>query len=423
MKKCVLLFIFILTAVSAFAGGKTLLDNGVTFIEINRDYTETLSVVAFIRGGTVRETPADNGVGSLFSSVWVKSSELLKKTEFYGGGIYASVGSDFVEITFSIPSEYFEELIGHYRTFLTSPKLDETIFANEKTLQIEGIKASEDNAESKAFRRFMAATYGGHPYGLNSEGTAESVTSLSIKDLEKYGQTLLQGANMTVAVAGKYSVDQLAVIREIFAAIPAGELLKTDCSGSSIEKDSITTDTTAGIKQAKLYIGYTAPSTSNERYPVIKVISDVLGGGMSSRYFNTLRKDKGYAYSVGAAYPSRICASRYIAHIGLDEANIKDAIETIDSINKSFVNDLTEAELESVKNYMLGRILIDSQTNAKQAWYACFFENAGLGSGYFTNYINVMKGVTLDDVKKSASLFSGTKTVYILRPEQKGSLQ
>lgn len=136
---------------------------------------------------------------------------------------------------------------------------------------------------------------------------------------------------------------------------------------------------------------------------------------MSSRYFNVLRKDKGYAYSVGTAYPSRICAARFIAHIGLAEENIPDALETIEKLNKEFINDLGEKELEAVKNYMLGRILIDSQTNSKQAWYACFFENAGLGSEYFGNYIDVLKGISLKDIKRAAKIFDAPKTVYILK--------
>jgi predicted Zn-dependent peptidase len=84
-------------------------------------------------------------------------------------------------------------------------------------------------------------------------------------------------------------------------------------------------------------------------------------------------------------------------------------------MNRDFVKDLTEKELESVRNYVLGRILIDSQTNSKQAWYACFFENAGLGSEYFENYINVLKGITLEDVVKAAKIFDSHKTVYILK--------
>jgi len=402
-------------SISVFAGGKSVLDNGVKIIEINRDYTETLSVVFFVRGGTSRETPENNGIGSLYSSVWVKSSELLKKIEFYGGGVGASVGSDFMETSFSIPAEYFDELIAYYEKLILDPVLDDKIFEHDKNLQKEGIKAADDSPDSKSFRGFMKATYGEHPYGLNSEGTLESVDKFKITDLKSYGKEMLQGSNITVAVAGKYTEKQLNRIKEIFAKLPAGKPFQSNCAGSGIKEDVTVTEHDEDLQQAKLFIGYTAPDASDKDYPAVKVISDIVGGGMSSRYFNELRKDKGYAYSVGAAYPSRICSARFIAHIGLSEENVPDAIESIQRINTQFVNDLTEDELESVKNYMLGRILIDSQTNSKQAWYACFFENAGLGSSYFSNYIDVLKKITLEDVKKAAKIFDGPKTIYILK--------
>lgn len=415
MKKTALIIISLLLALTSFAGEKSLLDNGVKFIEIHRDFTDTVSVVAFVRGGKTRETAENSGVGSLFTSSWVKSSELLKTSEFYGAGIGASVSADFVEITFSMASEHFDSLIDAYSEFIKNPVIDEAVFEHDKNLQKEAIKASEDSPDSKAFSGFMEATYGGHPYGLSAEGTLETVEKLTIKDLNVYASEILQGANITVAVAGKYSPEQLNRIKEIFGSLPKGEIFQAECAGSSMAKASETVEKGEKLQQAKLFVGYTAPRASDKEYAALKVITDILGGGMSSRYFNTLRKDKGYAYSVGAAYPSRICSSRFVAHIGLSKENIPDAIETIDRINREFVNDLTEKEMESVKNYMLGRLLIDSQTNSKQAWYACFFENAGLGSDYFDNYINVLRGITLADIRKAAEIFKGEKTVYMLK--------
>lgn len=416
MRKAVFILFLMLIATAVFAGGRPLvLDNGVRLIEIKRDYTETVSVVFFVRGGTVRETAQNNGIGSLFSSVWVKSSQLLKDAEFYGANIYSSVGSDFVETTFSVPAEYLDKLLDDYAEFIRNPVIDRKIFEQDKVLQKEGIKATNDSPDSRSFRDFMAATYKGHPYGLSSEGTIESVDSIKPEDLEKYAKEIFQGANITVAVAGKYTPAQLEKIKAIFASMPKGAPFEASCGSSAIAQDSTVTDGEKDLQQAKLYVGYTAPAAAEKDYPALKIVADVLGGGMSSRYFNVLRKDKGYAYSVGAAYPSRICSSRFIAHIGLDKKNVDDALATIERINKEFVNDLTEKELDSVRNYMLGRLLIDSQTNSKQAWYACFFENAGLGSEYFTNYISILKSITLDDVRKAAKIFDSAKTVYILK--------
>lgn len=415
MKKPILLLIVFLLAAFCYAGGKPVLDNGVKVIDIKRPYTDTISIVFFVKGGISRETQANNGIGSLFTSVWIKSNEILKKVEFYGGSVYASMSPDFMEVTLAIPSEQFDRLFGYYVQLISNPVIDEDVFKREQALQKEEIISVEDNPSGKSYKNFSKATYGSHPYSLAEEGTMESVSSLTVQDMKNYAKEMLMGANITLAVAGNYSGDELERIRAAFSFLPKGTAYKPSCAESRIEKDTTVEDTDKNVKQAKLYIGYNAPDAADPEYPAVKVIADILGGGMSSRYFNALRKDKGYAYSVGSIYASRLCSSRFVSYIGLDYANVPDAIASIEKINKEFINDLTPQELESVKNYMLGKILTDSQTNAKQAWYACFFENVGLKSTFFSNYIDVLKNISADDIKKAAKIFDGPKTVYILK--------
>ncbi|WP_415238154.1 M16 family metallopeptidase [Seleniivibrio woodruffii] len=414
MKFLLISLLAVLFALPVFAGGKPVMDNGVRVIEIKRPYTNTMSIVFFVKGGTIRETEKNNGIGDLFTSSWVKSSELLKQVEFYGGGVSASVSSDFMEVSFAIPTEKFDKLIGYYSAMISKPEIDPEVFKREKALLKESIIAAEDNPDSRAYKNFQKATYGAHPYGLPGEGTLESVESITEKALKAYGKEMLTGSNITLAVAGNYTEDQMNRIRAIFSALPRGKAYKPDCTGSVILKDEQVREKDKNSKQAKLYIGYTAPDAADKDYPALKVVTDLLGGGMSSRYFNELRKDKGYAYSVYAAYASRLCSSRFMSYIGLNSENVPDALKSLDRINKTFYETLTDEELEAAKNYMLGRLLTDSQTNSKQAWYACFFENVGLGSAYFDNYVETLRKITKEDVRRAAKIFEGPKTVFIL---------
>lgn len=415
MKRTFLTFLILIISSVSFAGGRPVLENGVKLIDIKRPYTNTMSIVFFVKGGTTRETAADNGIGSLFSDAWIKSSELLKQVEFYGGSINASVSSDFMEVNFSVPTEQFSRLFGYYGQLILNPKVDKDVFDREKALLKEDIISIDDSPSSKAFRNFMSATYGDHHYALPSEGTVASVDRIQLKDMDAYAKKMLMGRNVTVAVAGNYTDDQLKKIKSLFAALPVGKKYVPDCTGSAIVKDATISEKDKNSEQAKLYIGYNAPYAGAKEYAAVKVMTDVLGGGMSSRYFDVLRKQKGYAYSVGAMFPSKLCTSRFVSYIGLDAQNVDDSVKTIDEINKGFVKDLSDDELDAVKNYMLGKILTDSQSNVKQAWYACFFENVGLGSTYFSNYIDMLRGITKEDVIKAAKIFDGPKTVYVLK--------
>lgn len=415
MKKLLAASVLFLISLSASAGDTMTLENGVTFTVIERPYTETVSVSVFIKGGLFRENKTNNGVGALTAAVWVKGSEMLREMEFYGGSIGAGQGTDSFEIAFSSTAEYLEKAIALFRPFLHSPEFREDVFEREKAIQLEEIKAIQDDPSSLSFRNFMKLSYEGTPYALTIEGETEGVEKLTLDDIRKFYPVLLQGKSTIVTVAGRVTPKQAEKLKEIFADLPAGAEFRTDCTYPEQKEEIYREDRDPRTQQAKLYVGYEAPEAADPMYAAVKVMADILGGGMSSRYFAEMRKNRGYAYSVGAFYPSRLCKSRFVGHIGLEYANVPEAVKTMEEINKSFLASLTDEELTKVKNYMLGRLLIETETNSKQAWYASFFQNAGLGSGYLTKYIEDIKAVDKDALGKAAEIFSKPKTVYVLR--------
>ena len=82
---------------------------------------------------------------------------------------------------------------------------------------------------------------------------------------------------------------------------------------------------TSPTQQAHVLLGYLAPSVPAPDHVALKVANGVLGGGMSSRLFRTLRDEEGLAYSVGSAYPTRRGAGRVVLHIGTAPENVAAA--------------------------------------------------------------------------------------------------
>jgi len=421
MKK-LFLIIFLLCFKILFAGEVVMLDNGGKFVTIERGYTDTITISMFIKGGLFRETSEDNGIGNLFSDVWVKSSKLLDKVEFYGGSIGASVTNDYLEFSLSVPYENLSLVFEELDEFINSPNFDIKIFNVEKELILKSIESIKDNPNSLAMKGFNRLSYEGFTYSMDSLGTTESVGKLNIDDVKKYYEKNIVASDMVVSVAGKFNGQDVKKIKKIFTKLPKGEKITIDCSASKINEDRFMEETDDKIQQAKLFIGFDAPNALSSQYISLKILSDLMGGGMSSVYFEKLRKEKGYAYSVGAFYPSRICNSRWVGFIGLDYSNVKDSIDTMKNLLGQ-VNDIVDNEkLESVKNYVIGRILNESQTNSKVAWYSSFFETLGLGYDFMDKYIDLLRSVSKDDILKAAdTLLKSHTATYILKP--KGSVK
>ncbi|MEG2199479.1 MAG: insulinase family protein, partial [Anaerovorax sp.] len=54
------------------------------------------------------------------------------------------------------------------------------------------------------------------------------------------------------------------------------------------------------IEQSHLCLGLPSICISDDRYYVMSLLCNIMGGGMSSRLFQNIREEKGLAYSVYA---------------------------------------------------------------------------------------------------------------------------
>ena len=381
------------------------------FSFIKRDTTETVSLTAFFKGGKLYENKQNNGIGELFSRVWSKSNELFEKSEYYGAYFNIHVGCDAFEITLNALKEHFDILLDYLKAMLIEPEFNEEIFEREKLLLLNEIIALKDMPSATATEKFLSVTYGDFPYGLSTNGEKESVEKIEFSQIIQYFKDNFSRDNLFLTLTGNYSPETINFIEKYFFELPDNNIAYNG-KGSEIKENLIKTEVDNRIKQAKLYIGYEAPSAADEDYTAVKIITDYLGGGMSSKYFDLIRKENGFAYSVGAYYPSRCFKSRFIVHIGLDKSNINSAIEIIKDINGKFYNEITVTELEAVKKYILGKILSETQTNSKISWYNSFFMNLGFEENHFDKYISKLEKINISDIKKAANIFNNKMTIY-----------
>jgi len=135
-----------------------MLKNGVQFITEKRDYTRTLSVTVMIKGGMFRENSQNNGIGELFSDVWLKSNKILENMEYYGGHVDTDISYDYGEVNISVVTDFAEKVLDDIDIFFNNPQFDSKVFEVEKMIQLNKIKNMKDNANTAASIGFNKAT-------------------------------------------------------------------------------------------------------------------------------------------------------------------------------------------------------------------------------------------------------------------------
>jgi predicted Zn-dependent peptidase len=164
-------------------------------------------------------------------------------------------------------------------------------------------------------------------------------------------------------------------------------------------------------------MGALAPNLTDGDHAAVKVLSTVLGGGMSGRFFSELRDKQGLAYTTGTQYPARVDTSFFLAQLGTAPENVTKAEAALrEQLERIRREPVPEEELRVAKAYVLGNLAMDRRTNARQAWYLAAYEEAGVGYEYLDRYVAAVRAVSAADVQRVARRYLAVVRTIIVQP-------
>ena len=397
--------------------------NGLTLLVRENPAAPVVAVSFQVRMGGRWERPDDVGISNLLHHVMVKGTtrrsarEIAEAAEEIGGSVSASGDTDYSELRGTALARHWKVLLDLIADVALRPSLPADEIENERRVILSQIRNRGDLPFPLTFDTLLAALYGPHPYGRPALGWRETVERLDRARLLDHYRRHYRAGWIVLAVSGQLSGP--AVVEEVgrlFADLPAG---------SQADDPAPPAPAAAGVRQvverpaaqSQIVMGHLAPSLGQPDYAAVKVLSTLLGSGMSGRLFVELRDKQGLAYSLGAFYPSRVDTSFLVIHMGTAPENLARAEEglrrEVARIREEWV---TPDELQRAKAYLLGNLAMDRRTNARQAWYLAFFELAGVGHEFLDRYAIAVEAVTIADVHRVADLYLRSPTVTVLKP-------
>lgn len=397
---------------------KLTLKNNTTLLHDKKEDAHTINITLTALGGLLAEDNENNGISTLLCNTLVKSGNFLYEAERYGANVSFNASTDMVSFTFNVASEFQDKIVDELKQFLTDLPLEEDVFRLEKDLLLSDIEVAEDSPRYKFTKRFSQVSYPNFiHYALTTSGQKQSVQNVTFTDIKVLHSKLFNGSNIVAAIVGNYNDKFLDALKSALDSLPNGlHFNLPQKANDTIIKSTWEEMQDKRITQASMQIAYNAPNAVDNDYDNIKIGLAILATGMSSPYFRVLRKENGYAYSVGAFSSAKIFKSRIISHIGLDYANVQKAFEDIQKLNTDYINKLTEKEIEIGKNKVLGSIQQTMQSNDKLAWLFCFYETIGLGTDYIEKYKTKIETFTEKDLDALKAYFNQPYAVLIQKP-------
>lgn len=402
------------------------LANGLTLMLNPLPQAQTVSLQLFVKGGQAAERRA--GLAQLFAQVWPKATvsrpeALLQKTlSAQGLAIEASSHENYLELSANAASDDLGELLLILKDVLEAPALEAALVEREKSQLLATLESNQDTPLNLAKERYMQTLFAGHPYGQVGDRMKGSIQGLTARDLRTYYRHWVRPENVVISVAGRFDARQLQ--RELATWQLPSSTLPT--SGNPVASNPVLTPPTTSLTlpipviksnqavqtlqatQAASWIlqGWPVPGINHPDYAALKVLSALLGEGMSSRLFVALREKQGLAYLVGSNYPSLAGASSFTCFIGTDPANQEAVLAGFnEQITRLLKEDMTEDELERAKNFVLGRFELNHETPSEMAFYPGFFEAVGVGAAFDEGFTKAIAQVHLEDLNRVARTY------------------
>ncbi len=403
---------------------QTRLPNGTVLIVKRNPKSDVVAIHGLLAGG--ERTAARAGLAELAARTALKgtthrSAEPLAQ-EIDGSGFSFSVTaeSDFVAIRGQGLQQDLHHLLSVARDVFYNASFPPDQIDHERKQMLDEIKRSREQPSGPAFEELRLALFPNHPYGdvgRRIEANLQGARAIGRAEIVDFYQATFRPERLTLAVVGNVRPEEVsAAVSDLFPprAPPPPAVLREPAGETALQK-AVTKRTPMETNQTWLVQAFLVPGILDPDYPALKLLSTLLGRGLSSRLFVNLRELRGLAYSTGAEYQGSIDPTGFYFFIGTDPVNTRAVQEGFDAeIQRLQDEEVPAAELADAKQKLIGGFHLSHETSALQAYYLAFFELAGRGFAFDTAFPQAIEAVTAADLQRVARKYFGAPGVKSL---------
>jgi predicted Zn-dependent peptidase len=323
-------------------------------------------------------------------------------------GAELSVGADADRLLLSASAiaSGLPALLGLYAEILTSASYPKAEVSGERGRMLERITMSRSQAGVIAGEALADRMAHGHPYGrtLPDERDVAATTAARLRTLHA-GMVRPDGA-LLVLVGDISPARALAAAESALAGwTGAAPAVKVTPPPPIAEGPLLIVDRPGSVQTAFRFGGPGLPR-QDERYPALQLAHLIFGGYFSSRWVENIRERRGYSYSPRSALDHAVLRSSFLVSADVaTEVTAPALLETLYELGRMASTPVTEAELESVRQYAIGTLALSTATQAGLATTASGLLGAGVELEWLASHPARLARVTVADVAEVAAQF------------------
>jgi len=351
---------------------RTTLPNGMIILTEPMPHLRSVAMGAWIRAGSRHEAPEVNGISHFVEHMVFKGTEnrtaqaIAREVDAIGGNLDAFTGKETVCFNMKVLDEHTAKALDILADLVLRPTFAEDEIRRERGVVMEEIKMDEDNPDYLVHEIFTQSFWQGHALGRPILGSVNTVGNFERSTLLDFYNSRFHGGNIVFSAAGHIDHDRfVAMVTERFAGLPAGQSLSVEAPPKTAAK--IILRSKKSLEQVQLCLGVPArPLADASRY-ISLLLNTILGGGMSSRLFQTVREERGLAYSIYSDLNPYRDTGSLCVYAGTSASKAVELIELVMQEFRRLKELPVEAdELRRAKDQLKGNLLLSLESSGSR---------------------------------------------------------
>ncbi len=348
----------------------TCLPNGLNVLTHHMPHIETVALGIWVKAGARDERPEENGIAHFLEHMAFKGTKrrsakaIAEEIESAGGEINASTGMETTTYYARVLKDDWALALDILADIFTESVLDADELDRERDVILQEIAAANDQPDDLVFDLAQAACFGDHPLGRSILGTTELVSAIDRDKMLAWRNRNYWASRIVVAAAGnidheKFSAEALRLL----GSIERGQQPQREPpSFVSHEENS-----QKPLDQSHIVLSFEAPSYRDPDIYQLQILSNILGGGMSSRLFQEVREKRGLCYSVfafGSAYED---AGQIGVYAASSPEHTEELLEVTSNVMMSVTDAVTDAEVARAKAQLKTSLVMNLESASSRA--------------------------------------------------------
>lgn len=351
---------------------KTLLPNGLLVLTESMPHMRSVSMGVWIGTGSRDEQPAQNGLSHFVEHMVFKGThtrdakQLARETDAIGGNLDAFTGKETICFNIKVLDQNVPAAMNILADLVLNPRFAAEDVDREKSVILEEIKMDEDNPDYLVHEVHVANFWQDDPLASSILGTAKTVAAFDEPAVRAFHAERFSPRNMVFSAAGNLEHDDMiALATEYFGTLEPIAPASLKPFGAPRVTPHITLKKKKSLEQVQLCLGVPAPPVDSPDRYVLYLLNTILGGGMSSRLFQTVREEAGLAYSIYSELSPYRDAGSLTVYAGTSIEKTPEMLRLILQELKLLKDEpVAEDELNRAKDQSRGNIVLGLESSS-----------------------------------------------------------